>query len=73
VDAIAPLPLDDSISLFKLPGSVRTLTIQKARADVEVAVDKETLVKSAWRERVFERLADTPVRAHFANFLTRRS
>lgn len=62
VDATAPLPLDDSISLFKLPGSVRALTIQKAQADLEVAANKETLVNSAWRERVFERLADTPVR-----------
>ncbi|KAH3929956.1 hypothetical protein HBH44_148850 [Parastagonospora nodorum] len=59
-DATATLPLDDSISLFKLPGSVRALTIQKSQADLEVAANKETLVNSAWRERVYERLADTP-------------
>jgi hypothetical protein len=61
IEATGALPLNDSISLFKLPSSVRALTIQKTQVDMEVATNKEALVNSAWRERVYERLADTPV------------
>jgi hypothetical protein len=55
------LPLNGSISLFQLPGSIRTLSFERNQADQEVAAKKESLVNSAWRERAYERLADIPV------------
>lgn len=52
----------ESTSLFQLPGSIRTRHIDQDAADEEMAVKKQSLVNSAWRERAFEKLADTPVR-----------
>jgi hypothetical protein len=62
VDVDSNLPLNGSISLFQLPSSVRAITLERTQAEQDVAANRETLVNSAWRERVFERLADTPVR-----------
>jgi len=50
-----------STSLFQLPGSIRAHAVEHAQADQEMAAKKESLVNSAWRERAFEKLADTPV------------
>jgi hypothetical protein len=55
------LPLDGSISLFPLPGGIRTLALEQRQVTEELAAGKESLVISAWRERAYERLADTPV------------
>lgn len=55
------LPLDDSISLFPLPGGIRTFALEQRQVAEELAAGKESLVISAWRERAYERLADTPV------------
>jgi hypothetical protein len=63
VEADEGLPLNSSISLFQFPSSVRTLSFEKTRAEQEAAADRETLVNSAWQERVYERLWDTPVRS----------
>jgi hypothetical protein len=63
VDADEGLPLNGSISLFQLPSSVRTLSFEKTQAEQEAAANRETLVNSAWQERVYERLWDTPVRS----------
>jgi hypothetical protein len=63
VGADEGLPLNGSISLFQLPSSVRTLSFQKTEAEQEAAANRETLVNSAWQERVYERLWDTPVRS----------
>ncbi|KAF2709269.1 hypothetical protein K504DRAFT_525798 [Pleomassaria siparia CBS 279.74] len=49
-----------STSLFQLPGSIRVSATEHAQADQEMAAKKETLVNSAWRERAYEKLADTP-------------
>jgi hypothetical protein len=57
----ARVSLNESISLFQLPGSIRTLALANDQAD-QIAAGKESLVNSAWRERAFERLADIPVR-----------
>lgn len=62
VEANGSLPLNDSISLFQLPSSVRTLSFERTQAEQEAATSRETLVNSAWQERVYESLADTPVR-----------
>jgi hypothetical protein len=50
-----------STSLFQLPGSIRAHTAEHTQPDQEMAAKKESLVNSAWRERAFEKLADTPV------------
>jgi hypothetical protein len=57
----ARVSLNESISLFQLPGSIRTLGLANDQAD-QIAAGKESLVNNAWRERAFERLADIPVR-----------
>jgi hypothetical protein len=55
------LSFHGSTSLFQLPASVRAHVVEQAQADQEMAAKKESLVNSAWRERAFEKLADTPV------------
>lgn len=52
------LPLNDSISLFQTPSEIRSMSSNKTQIDPEMAA---SLVNSAWRERAYERLADTPV------------
>ncbi|KAH8726071.1 fungal-specific transcription factor domain-containing protein [Phaeosphaeriaceae sp. PMI808] len=54
------LSLNESISLFQLPGSIRTLAAKESLIDPELAAKKESLVNSAWRERAYEQMADTP-------------
>jgi hypothetical protein len=55
------LSFNESISLFQSPSSIRTLAVAGNHADQEIASQKQSLVNSAWRERAYERLADTPV------------
>ena len=65
VEGSAGVSFSESTSLFQLPGSIRTRNKgqdQVDQADQEMAVEKQSLVNSAWRERAFEQLADTPVR-----------
>lgn len=52
------LPLNDSISLFQAPSEIRSMSSSKTQIDPEMAA---SLVNSAWRERAYERLSDTPV------------
>lgn len=51
----------ESTSLFQLPGSLQTFVHERKQTEQEVDARKERLVNSAWRERAFEKLADTPV------------
>jgi hypothetical protein len=61
-DKDARVSLSENISLFQLPGSIRSLALANEQAEQEIAAGKESLVNSAWRERAYERLADIPVR-----------
>jgi hypothetical protein len=67
VDNDTRVTLNESISLFQLPGSIRTLALANHQAEQEIAAGKESLVNSAWRERAYERLADIPVRQSMTN------
>jgi hypothetical protein len=67
IDKDARVSLNESISLFQLPGSIRTLALANHQAEQEIAAGKESLVNSAWRERAYERLADIPVRQSMTN------
>lgn len=60
----------DSTSLFELPGRMRQHVIVDDQPDPELAAKKERLVNSAWRERAFERLSDTPVRSDGARMFS---
>jgi hypothetical protein len=61
------IALNQSISLFQLPGNLRTLAVSQEKVDQEMAATRETLVNNAWRERAYERLADTPVYYRYLN------
>jgi hypothetical protein len=52
----------ESTSLFQLPGSLQIHALESNQTDQDVDARRERLVNSAWRERAFEKLADTPVR-----------
>jgi hypothetical protein len=65
INGSGSISLNESISLFQLPGSLRTLAISQDQVDQGIAATRETLVNNAWRERAYERLADTPVCSHF--------
>ncbi|USP76410.1 SwnK [Curvularia clavata] len=56
----ARVSFPESTSLFQLPGSIRTRHTDQDQADQEMAVKKQSLMNNAWRERAFEKLADTP-------------
>lgn len=62
VEGDAGVSFPESTSLFRLPGSIWTRHIGQDQADQEMDVKKQGLINNAWRERVFEKLADTPVR-----------
>lgn len=51
----------ESTSLFQLPGSLQIHALESDQTDQDVDARRERLVNSAWRERAFEKLADTPV------------
>jgi hypothetical protein len=55
--------LNQSISLFQLPDSIRTIAFAEGQVDQETAAKRESLVNNAWRERAYERLADIPVQS----------
>jgi hypothetical protein len=61
IDNDTRVSLNESISLFQLPGSIRTLALANDQAEQELAAGKQSLVNNAWRERAYERLADIPV------------
>lgn len=59
--ANAKVSFMESTSLFRLPGSLQVQVPENDVTDEDVHAEKERLVNSAWRERAFEKLADTPV------------
>lgn len=62
VDENGRKSLHGSTSLFELPGKSRSSTSTLPGAhEEELAARKASLLNNAWRERAFERLADTPV------------
>jgi hypothetical protein len=63
------IAFNQSISLFQLPGGVRTLAVTREKVGQEIAATREMLVNNAWRERAFERLADTPVLCRYFNHM----
>jgi hypothetical protein len=57
----------ESTSLFQLPGSLQIHALESNQTDQDVDARRERLVNSAWRERAFEKLADTPVSRVISN------
>lgn len=53
-------PLHESISLFQLPGNVSVHPVVGKQTEQEFEARKGVLTSTAWRERAFERLTDTP-------------
>ncbi|KAH7085070.1 fungal-specific transcription factor domain-containing protein [Paraphoma chrysanthemicola] len=53
-------PLHESISLFQLPGNISVQPVLEKQTEQEFEARKGVLTSTAWRERAFERLTDTP-------------
>ena len=61
----------ESTSLFQLPGSLQIHALESNQTDQDVDARRERLVNSAWRERAFEKIADTPVSSFISSQVLR--
>ena len=73
VTRVGGVSFSESTSLFQLPGSLQIHALESTQTDQDVDARRERLVNSAWRERAFEKLADTPVRRVISSQVLRLS